>query len=119
LLALFAINGLPRQSLRSFLAMTERVIITTKPYFYIQYSFFISQSLKSLRPSFLNKQERGKELAALVVPSYCRRLCILKYAQSLWFQDYKRQAIVVCLTSFTLQNKNTSAVQMRGFKENI
>jgi hypothetical protein len=32
--------------------------------------FFVSQSLKPLRPSFLNKQERGKELAALVVPSY-------------------------------------------------
>jgi hypothetical protein len=67
----------------------------------------------------LSKQERGKELAALVVPSYCRRLCIFKKnAQSLWFQDYKRQAVVVCLTSFTSQTKNTSAAQMRGFKKN-
>jgi hypothetical protein len=31
------------------------------------------------------------------------RLCIFKKnAQSLWFQDYKRQAVVVCLTSFIL-----------------
>jgi hypothetical protein len=87
-------NGLPRQSLRSFLAMTKGVISQTKPYFYIQYSFF-SQSLKSLRPSFLNKQERGKELAALVVPSLWDKPCIFVLLRalrnSLFFIFYKKQ----------------------------
>jgi hypothetical protein len=46
----------------------QTAVIASNPEYFFQF-LFISQSLKPLRPSFLNKQERGKELATLVVSS--------------------------------------------------
>ncbi|MDR3178358.1 MAG: hypothetical protein LBT96_05190 [Campylobacteraceae bacterium] len=37
-------HGLPRQSLRSFLAMTQRVISQIKSYFYVQYFFYFAKT---------------------------------------------------------------------------
>jgi hypothetical protein len=76
------------------LTMTEESYHHKQNHTFIFKFFFISQSLKPLRPSFLNKQERGKELAALVVPSLWDKpcICVLLRAlrNSLFFIVYKK-----------------------------
>jgi hypothetical protein len=68
----------------------------------------------------LSKQERGKELAALVVPVPLGYPCIFVLLRALrdsllcLHNNFKQ-----VLTLYPHKIKNTSAVQMRGFKENI
>jgi hypothetical protein len=80
-------------------------------------TFLVSQSLKPLRPSFLNKQERGKELATLVVSSLRDTLVFLFCSGVAGLVVVYNNNFKQVLTLYPHKIKNTSATQMRGFKD--